>query len=438
MIPTSTLSNASLDKFCIGTLSLPLELQGRIFSMLPLSFLREVILVPPNEVIQIDTVLRKVLSTMGSLAQTLIFQSDHHPYSISRLNLYLKKEVREIIGDKDDSIDSRSIETLAFTCLKIDAFIHTSLQELSEEKLVALILFTLNHQDLTVLECSIKQNIIFSPSHLEEILKEAVRSNNQNAVQMIVSWNQIEQMEPMNFFEIFKLCFAHDNRILTEILITTPLFNSLSELQISSLFLEACEIGQKEFISLFKISCRANDLPAEILRDGFKFACLIKDPWILQEILTYPTNSDLQNLHISKGLLNAVTHEYIKNIEIIIFSIHAKKISPVHFGTIFANSCKKRDLSIASMLMQVPNYQKIQKRELMKALNSCCEKNALFLVHEILSHPNFGKFDESIADDLYKQACVNGFDLLKNLLFPYVSQTFKLCEKIKELNCTIS
>jgi hypothetical protein len=435
MITSSSLSTALL---FIKLSSLPLELQAKIFSYLPLSFFEQLKLDHPDQVKKIKEIWSRVFSNMGSLEQALIFKKDVSSYHFSRLNLYLKKEVREIVDDAGDSADSRSIQTLAFSCLHIDSFIHTRLHELPNQKLLALILFTLLHHDLTALECSIKQNMIFSPFDLKEILEQAVRLKDQKAVEMIAKWDQINQVNVINFFEIFKLCFEDGNLTLAEILINTPSFEQLNQEQISYLFLEGCKERKKGFISLFKTSCRAMDLTAETLGQGIRFGSLIKDPSILREILTYPTSDLIQNIDLSKGLSNAVTHENIENIEIILSSTHARGISPINFGTIFAHSFAKKDLSITSMLMMAPNYKEIQKRELMKALYFCCEKNAFFYVGEILSHPNFGQFDQSIAYDLYNQACVNNFDQLKTLLFRYIPHTFQICERIKELNCTVS
>jgi hypothetical protein len=294
------------------------------------------------------------------------------------------------------------------------------------------------HHDLTALECSINQNIIFSSFDVKEILEQAVRSKDKSAVEMIAKWYQINLIEVLSFFEIFKLCFEDDNLTLAQILINTPSFKQLNQEQISYLFLEGCKERKKAFISLFKTSCRAMHLTAEILGQGVRFGSLIKDPSILREILSYPTSDLIQNIDLSKGLSNAVAHETTENIEIILSSIHAERISSVNFGEIFAHSCEKKRLSIASMLMMAPNYSRIEKKQLMKALYSCCEKNAFFHVAAILSHPNFGQFDQSIAYELYKQACGNNFDQLKTLLFQYIPDTFQICEKIKELNCAVS
>lgn len=435
MITSSSLSTAS---FFIKISSLPLELQAKIFSYLPLSFFEQLKLDHPDQAKKMKGIWSRVFSNMGSLEQALIFKKDVSSYRFSRLNLYLKQEVREIVDDGGDSTASLSLRSLAFNCLQIDSFIHTRLHELPNQKLLALILFTLLHHDLTALECSINQNIIFSSFDVKEILEQAVRLKDQSAVEMIAKWDQINQVNVINFFEIFKLCFEDDNLTLAEILINTPSFKQLNQEQISYLFLEGCKERKKAFISLFKTSCRATALTAETLGQGIRFGSLIKDPSILREILTYPTSDLIQNIDLSKGLSNAVTHENIENIEIILSSIYAERISSVNFGTIFAHSFVKNDLSITSMLMMAPNYKQIQKRELMKALYFCCGKNALFHVGEILSHPNFGQFDQSIAYELYNQACRNNFDQLKTLLFQYIPGTFQICEKIKELNCAVS
>jgi|GEM_PF-3002689 len=435
MITSSSLSTAS---FFIKISSLPLELQAKIFSYLPLSFFEQLKLDHPDQAKKMKGIWSRVFSNMRSLEQALIFKKDVSSYRFSRLNLYLKQEVREIVDDGGDSTASLSLRSLAFNCLQIDSFIHTRLHELPNQKLLALILFTLLHHDLTALECSINQNIIFSSFDVKEILEQAVRSKDQSAVEMIAKWDQINQVNVINFFEIFKLCFEDDNLTLAEILINTPSFKQLNQEQISYLFLEGCKERKKGFISLFKTSCRATALTAETLGQGIRFGSLIKDPSILREILTYPTSDLIQNIDLSKGLSNAVTHKNIENIEIILSSIYAERISSVNFGTIFAHSFVKNDLSITSMLMMAPNYKQIQKRELMKALYFCCGKNAFFHVGEILSHPNFGQFDQSIAYELYNQACRNNFDQLKTLLFQYIPGTFQICEKIKELNCAVS